>query len=422
MAALDLVDLVPGELRRVVVVAAHPDDESLGAGGLLATLGHRGSRVQVDVVLLTAGELSHPESPTHTPDALAVRRRQEAAVAVRLLAPAARLHWAGTADGAVAQHEPALVARLVELVGDGEDALIVAPWRHDGHPDHEAAGRVASAAARRTGAGLLEYPIWAWHWSRPADAPWASMRRLSLDAGTTRTKAAAIAAHATQTRPLSDHPGDEVLLAPQLLEHFLGSEELFVAQAPDDDALERVHAEHADPWGVDERWYERRKRALTLAMLPRERHGRTLELGCSTGALAADLATRCESVLAVDASATATRAARRRIDVAGLAARVEVEQRSVPEDWPDGSFDLVVVSELGYYLSPRDLRTLVRRIDGALAEDAVVLLCHYRHQVEGWPLDGPDVHDLVVRDSPWTVRARHVEDDVELLLMVRRTR
>jgi SAM-dependent methyltransferase len=250
--------------------------------------------------------------------------------------------------------------------------------------------------------------------------PWEAVRRLRLDAAAVEAKAAGIAAHASQTRPLSDLPGDEVLLGAHLLEHFSGADELFVVQPARDDALEELHAGRTDPWGVDVRWYERRKRALTLAMLPREHHDRALELGCSTGALAADLATRCASVVAVDSSRSALRAAADRMAAAGLEDRVELQHRTVPHDWPPGRFDLVVVSELGYYLSPRDLDVLVERVEGSLDEDGVVLLCHWRHEVEGWPLTGPEVHERVLRTSPWRLLARHVEEDVELLLMSRR--
>ncbi|MFC6343949.1 winged helix-turn-helix transcriptional regulator [Nocardioides hankookensis] len=74
---------------------------------------------------------------------------------------------------------------------------------------------------------------------------------------------------------------------------------------------------------------------------------------------------------------------------------VAVERRDLPGDWPPGEFDLVVLSEVGYFLSPRDLDHLVARIDAALAPDGDLVLCHWRHPIVGWPLDGPTVHDRV---------------------------
>ena len=81
-----------------------------------------------------------------------------------------------------------------------------------------------------------------------------------------------------------------------------------------DDALEDLHAEHADPWGVETRWFERRKRELVLAMLPRANFDRSLEVGCSTGALAEALASRSQQVVAVDRSVTAVAAAAERFE------------------------------------------------------------------------------------------------------------
>lgn len=400
---------------RLVVVAAHPDDESLGAGGLLATAYDAGLRI--DVVLLTAGEASHPGSPTLGPTELAETRLAEARQALDLVAPTASLHFLGVGDGAVAEAEDTITTHLVELVGDGRDTLLVAPWRHDGHTDHDAAGRATSTAARRTGARLAEYPVWMWHRAQPDDAPWALMRRLDLAPGTRGRKQRAIQAHATQVRPLSPHPADRVMLTETVLEHFDAPTEHYVVEPAHDDALDRLHRDETDPWGVDERWYERRKRSLTLAALPRPRFARGLEIGCSVGALAADLADRCSELVAVDSSATAVAAAQERL--ADLP-HVRAEHRDVPVEWPAGTFDLVVVSEVGYFLSPRDLDRLVERVAESLPPDGVVVLCHWRHPVGGWVLDGPEVHDRFRRADGLPPEAACYRDrDVEICVLSR---
>ena len=97
-----------------------------------------------------------------------------------------------------------------------------------------------------------------------------------------------------------------MLLGPALLAHFDRDVEVVLESAAPvgDDALDRVHRDRDDPWDVDG-WYERRKRAITLASLPREHYGRALEVGCSVGALAVDLAGRCDALVAVDSSAAA---------------------------------------------------------------------------------------------------------------------
>ncbi|WP_148613465.1 bifunctional PIG-L family deacetylase/class I SAM-dependent methyltransferase [Nocardioides rubriscoriae] len=407
---LPAVDLAA--LTRVVVLAAHPDDETLGAGGLVGRAHRLG--LEVVVVVATRGEACHPRSPTHSQEQLAALRAVELDAAVALLSPGTRPVLLTLPDGGVRDHEDALVARLVDLVGDGRDTLLVAPWRGDGHADHEAVGRAAAATAARSGARLLEYPVWFWHWGDPAAAPWASGRRLDLDPAEQTTKQAAVAAHRTQVRPLSPAPGDEALLSADFLAHFAASYEVFWEGAARDDALDALHEAQADPWGVDRRWYERRKRALLLAMLPRERFRRGVEVGCSTGALAADLAARCDSLLALDASPSATTAALARL--AGLD-HVDVRLGSVPVDWPDGAVDLAVVSEVGYFLSPAALDGLAARLRGSLTPDGVVVLCHWRHPVVGWPLDGPGVHARLRSAGLPPVVAEYADRDVEVLVL-----
>lgn len=399
-------------VRRVVVVAAHPDDESLGAGGLLATAHEHA--LEIDLVLLTAGELSHPRSPTHSREVLGQRRLDEAKDALRAVAPHAALTRMALGDGSVSDAEADVAARLVDLIGDGAGTLVAAPWRHDGHPDHEAAGRAAATAARRTGSALVEYPVWWWHWGTPAAAPWAQMRRLDLTAQARSRKWQAIAAHASQVLPLSEQPGDEVLLHPGFLAHFHGSVEVYVVEAPHDTALDELHRAQADPWGVDGRWYERRKRDLTLAMLPRRTFARALEVGCSTGALAERLAERCDELLAVDSSPAAVAAAQVRL--AGLD-HVRVELMEVPREWTSGQLDLVVVSEMAYFLSPAELHGLVHRVRDSLAPDGVVVLCHWRHRIDGWVPDAAAVRDAFTGGGHWTEQAAYRDRDVEIVLL-----
>jgi hypothetical protein len=320
----------------------------------------------------------------------------------------------GLPDGALDHHVDVVTTALVEAVGDGRDTVLATTWSEDGHPDHEAVGRAACAAARRTDATLWEYAVWFWHWARPDDARATALRALPLTDDDRAAKQRAIATHASQIAPLSTLSGDEALLTPELLAHFGSGHEWFVVTAgrdcPDLE-LDRVHQRAADPWGVDSRWYERRKRDLLLAALPRPRFQRALEVGCSTGALTEALAARSDTVLAIDQSSTALDAARRR-----LAGRPEVAVREVDvsRDWPEGSFDLVVVSEVGYFLSPAALDRVVERVAGCLTEDGVVVLCHWRHRVDGWVMDADEVHRRFGDGPVPPLRAQYVDRDVEL--------
>lgn len=225
-------------LDRVVVVAAHPDDETLGAAGLMAEASRR--RIAVDVVVATLGEASHPLSSTITPERLSRWRAREVTAAVGLLAPGAVLHLLHLPDGELERHVPAVTARVAGLAGAG--SLVVAPWVGDGHPDHTAAALGAARAAAAVRARSLEYPVWAWHWSATADprVPWGQMVRHPLTPAARRLKRRALALHRSQTRPLSDQPGDETLLGAGFLDHFDRPHEVFVAPGPD--------GADPDPW------------------------------------------------------------------------------------------------------------------------------------------------------------------------------
>jgi SAM-dependent methyltransferase len=167
----------------------------------------------------------------------------------------------------------------------------------------------------------------------------------------------------------------------------------------------------ADPWRTRTRWYELRKRALTLASLPQERYERACEPGCGAGETTAALALRCASVVASDASAAAVRQTRAR--VAGLA-NVRVTQARMPRDFPAGRFDLVVVSELGYYLSGDELRQLAEACRASLAAGGTLMACHWRRVEPDMLQRAQDVHaELHRRSGLWL--ASHYEDDDFLL-------
>ncbi|WP_207210712.1 class I SAM-dependent DNA methyltransferase [Nocardioides zhouii] len=179
------------------------------------------------------------------------------------------------------------------------------------------------------------------------------------------------------------------------------------------DPFERVH-EDTDPWDVDS-FYERRKRAVTLAALPAEHYGRALEVGCSVGALAVDLAGRCDHLLAIDASQNAVDLATRR--TAGLD-HVDVRRARIPDEWPEGRFDLVSISEVGYFLTAAELADVIARSREALTDVGHLLLCHWRHEIVGWPLDGPDVHEALLATGA-RVLVEHEEPDFMLHVLAR---
>lgn len=167
----------------------------------------------------------------------------------------------------------------------------------------------------------------------------------------------------------------------------------------------------ADPWGYRSRWYEQRKRTLLLATLHRPRYRRALELACSIGESTAALAPRCDELVATDAHPLAVRRARRRT---ATMPGVRVDVMRHPQQWPDGRFDLVVFSELGYYLDDGDMDAVLQRIRGCLSGDALVLACHWRRPVDGCPWRGDDVHEYLRRGLGLQRIVHHEEDDILL--------
>jgi SAM-dependent methyltransferase len=166
-----------------------------------------------------------------------------------------------------------------------------------------------------------------------------------------------------------------------------------------------------DPWGFRNRWYERRKRLLTLALLPREHYRCAFEPGCGNGELSAQLAGRCDHLLAADLNETAVRLAAGRV---ASASHVRVERRSVPHEWPEGAFDLIVISELAYYLSAPDLERLAERIKASLTPDGTLLACHWRRPFDAAPQSAACVHALLDARCGLTRLVRHEDPDVLL--------
>jgi LmbE family N-acetylglucosaminyl deacetylase len=190
-----------------LVVAPHPDDEVLGVGGTMALQG------SVTLVAVTNGEASHPGTAV---DLAAIRPLETEEALRRLHIPAVRMVRLGHPDGGIEQST--LANQLTKMLAPGQWCF--ATWRGDGHPDHETVGRAAAQACDRTGARLLEYPVWMWHWGTPADyrVPWHRAVRVSLPPAVARAKRDAVAAFRSQVEPLGP---DAAILPPDALRRLL---------------------------------------------------------------------------------------------------------------------------------------------------------------------------------------------------------
>jgi LmbE family N-acetylglucosaminyl deacetylase len=206
-------------VRSAVIVAAHPHDEVLGAGGLISMLA--ASRSRLRLVAVTDGERSHRG---HASPALARRRTAETASALRALgARTTELVRLGLPDGGLAAREAQLTAALAPLIA-GFD-MCLAPWDRDMHPDHEAAGRATGRAAQGS---LYYYPVWMWHWASPADprVPWDRALRIPLPPRATGRKRAAITCFTSQTEDRGNGLGP--VLPPGVVAHFTRAMEVLL--------------------------------------------------------------------------------------------------------------------------------------------------------------------------------------------------
>ena len=238
-AAWPGLNALPGarlaDVDSAVIVAAHPDDEVLGTGGLIAALAASGVRLRL--VAVTDGEGSHRGRAD--PVALARRRTAETAAALRALgAGTTDVVRLGLPDSGLADREDELTVALGRLIA-GFD-LCLAPWDGDTHPDHETAGRAARRAAWPTGrpgapgargargAWFLCYPIWMWHWASPGDrrVPWDRALRVPLEAPAAARKLAAIGCFTSQTEDRGDDLGP--VLTTGMIAHFTRATEVLL--------------------------------------------------------------------------------------------------------------------------------------------------------------------------------------------------
>jgi 2-polyprenyl-3-methyl-5-hydroxy-6-metoxy-1,4-benzoquinol methylase len=158
------------------------------------------------------------------------------------------------------------------------------------------------------------------------------------------------------------------------------------------DYFEDLYASNIDPWRFASSDYERDKYAQTLAALPEARFHRALEVGCSIGVLTHQLAGRCEHLLAVDAALAPLGEARRRC---GDLAHVEFAQMFVPRQWPEGQFDLILLSEVVYYLDAADVDKLAASAFTSLAPRGSVVLVHWIGKTN-YPLTGDQAAELFI--------------------------
>jgi LmbE family N-acetylglucosaminyl deacetylase len=403
--------------RKVVVVAAHPDDETLGASGTVQRLHERG--IPVSLVIATDGEAAFPDADNAERVELGRQRRRELSESLHAQGlGAVAVHWLGLPDSGLAEHQERLASALARLL-DGAD-LCLLPWPGDPHPDHRIVGetvlRVAPVAAHR-----FAYPIWMWHWRQPAEPTIPRDRAAThrLSASQRSRKAAGIAAFASQLKP--GPRGEEPILSAEMLSHFDRDTEVLFRQPPSAGApisrFVELYDRDDDPWQVSDRWYERRKRASVLASLPREHYGLAVEPACGIGVLTRALAARCDQVVAFDPAPNAVRRARAlTLDLLN----VSVQTGALPADLPPGPVDLLVFSEILYYLGEDQLRDTIDGAVAALRPDGHLLAVHWLPWAPEAPRDGERAHEILLAHPGLRVLVEHRDERFVLHVLARR--
>jgi Nodulation protein S (NodS) len=180
--------------------------------------------------------------------------------------------------------------------------------------------------------------------------------------------------------------------------------------------FEEMYRGQADPWDFEKSLYEQRKYAVTVASLPRSRYRSAFEPGCSVGVLTEQLAPRCDRLLSSDIIPSALRRAEGRLR---SWSNVCFEGRSIPDQWPPGPFDLVVLSEIAYYFDRTDLGAVMDRVIDSTVPRAHIVGVHWLGETD-YPLSGELTHRIIAEIPGLVTVVHHREEEFVLDVWERR--
>ena len=213
---------------RALVVAPHPDDETLGCGGAIALL--RSIGCDVDVLVISDGTMSHPNSRKYPRLALRELRESETISALAILGvEATAIKFLRLPDGAVANHDADLSNYLAQV----EPQLVLLPLRYDPHPDHRASFQLVSQALTSLNMPLrrIEYPIWDWDDLQSSNWDDAKLTSWRLDISTVvELKQKAIASYRSQITNLIDDDPQGFRLTEEMLANFARPVEVYLEE------------------------------------------------------------------------------------------------------------------------------------------------------------------------------------------------
>jgi LmbE family N-acetylglucosaminyl deacetylase len=218
-ALADVPDWSPPD-GPLLIVSPHPDDEVLGAGGLIHTWKNLGRGVTV--ISLTDGEAAYPQYRR-----LGQIRREELKEALQVLSDhpvlVVRL---GIPDGRVADYGSKIRSAVFSLLAPG--ATVLVPYEEDGHPDHDAAGRICIELARVHGIPLARFPVWAWRHADPQELNHARWGKFKLSDTAQAAKADALRCFSSQLSPYKRRPA----VPDHAIAYFTRPYEAFLLQEP----------------------------------------------------------------------------------------------------------------------------------------------------------------------------------------------
>jgi LmbE family N-acetylglucosaminyl deacetylase len=368
----------------VVIVAPHPDDETLGCGGAIALFRELGCDVQI--LVISDGTLSHPNSRKFTAKLLRELRENETLEAVSLLGVKNEaVTFLRLPDGAVSENIQDAVAKCQNYLAKIAPKIILLPWRYDPHADHRGSWQLIQIALQelKLSPRQLEYPIWDWDPLQTKALPKSlKITTWQLDISSSKDlKQQAIAQYRSQTTNLIDDDLAGFRLTSEMLASY----------------FDKLYTEDPDPWKFETSEYEAKKYAATIAALQQDKYEYALEIGGSIGVLTEKLAVKCNSLLSIDVSQIAQSKAIQRCQ---NLSHVKFDIMCIPKNFPDEMFDLILVSEVGYYWGWEDMYKSQQLILQHLKPGGHLLLVHWILYARDYPLTGDEVHESFLKLTP----------------------
>ena len=380
-----------------IVIAPHPDDETLGAGGLIALQRRRG--VPVTIVAVTNGEAAYSDAVRLGE----IRRIEQQSALAELGVEASDIFRTDLADGNVTALENELMDFVHPLMR--RRTLLVAPWSLESTRSRSVwTGSGTTGKGSRRQPGFLRVLGLAPYSGRVVGGSSASSvgTRRSTSGRSLRLLSPTIArsSNGRQVRPSC--PIASLIPPDDLSRHSL----FMISDSTSQAFFEELYTTVADPWAFASSAYEQHRYTTILNALGCRHYHRAFEPGCSIGILTEQLGQICAQVEAIDISPTAVSRAQHR---SRSLPNVTIKPGALPDQIPDGTFDLIVFSEIGYYFDRPTLVSLARELADRLRRGGTLLAVHWLGKSTDHRLTGDQVHELLGKTRLVPTRSRRYD-------------